>query len=1447
MHKLFSLLKLKMPSVRLLLDAHQQRSAHHGVITFDDLICSLCRLVDLHTESMLQCASYAAVGAEQEILQRALAHERRMQQERQEKRDRINRERVRLEQEMLAREAAAREERLWKGAGSVGARLLTESTGCARGGVPTLWGLSLLALARRHGPPYAAPPIESFEAATISKAIHREWVGRLALDEPTSQIVARPLPPVSASPLATATSLPLLQLVPSCSSPPSASAPPACSSPLASAWLSSRGGLGCESLDSEQAGEVADVDMLEVDVEDDAEAEAAEELSAQPAETTRVHEAATDHIARASAEGLRTHVLRLVGWRNELHARREAAEAKEAADREEKRRARKEAMARREQAMREKAKREADRWAQLVEAANQLPRPPFASSGCDADAGPSSAALSAAAPSTIAEAADPRYSLSKLVLGECTAVCLCLDALIDRVEKWHGASLKVPRSAWGLSAEREAEIIEKVVSSMVDKVVRLADPRHVEPPPAYYAECVRSLGQYLASCGGQQGMVDGWWAKIETRLTGNSAGTTDLYYYGPFRGDPSRPKKFRSAKEVAAHFGLNPNAGIKHCIRKWLPPERLIEAHVTPAVSAIRQPLCEAEISGLAAKYGTIPIPPLVTLAWRPQERHLAVVATSAVPTAVALVSPEPANQQASLKWHIAVVPPNATAGLSSAPSTDAVSAPAVEPLPASRPAVVELADSSSAVSMMAAPADSGADAQSATATPVALPGLSVGRADVIEESKATTLSLQAQESHAPAESAGEIVTMPPPVPVAPPVVAAASSTVASSMEPATGLVIEAEGMPLHLSARSSTGYKGVSRHSGPNLAKPFVAQIMRGGRNVHLGIFATAVEAAVAYAKCVAEAEAGTWDPPPRVALPDPSPPAAAMSEAEVNQRLWEGAAGQGWRGTQLGRCLVTPDGTAILSYGARTGGAERTYRTKASQLDEAIEHYHSAILPVLLDEWIDVWWPLDEEWYPCRVTAVVDEPPPQQEPPVVMATAGRAGTPASDRLAASEGSIGVPLPQNPQPPPQLPPQLPPRPPPTMRHHVHYADGVRELLNLTIEVAPAGLGGAAARCAEVWRPCTSVPTAHTSVEAQRLSDKRNRVGAFAQTAGRAVGWKRAAPPVGSTLAKRPALDCSRSPLAGVPSVRLRLRYPVGAPPPSAAARALLVAHHDWASSSDAAVLQAPTGTGLATSSAALTSATSPSALVTASASASLQLVTSSELMLTRHSCLQLLTTLPADAQLGAFEQLRAIEGRFTTGGFESSAEFVEAVRRVWARARQEHAPTSAVHQAALRLALHFEQRLQAALAKAEGVAKGGGETAAQMGAQEAEVKVDGDEDGDEDGEVDGDEDGEVDNDEDGDEEEDDEMEVEEVDSDEVVEVVEIYEGDEGGHPTPEPAVNAATIVAPGAAGQAEAEEAPDEEQDNEYGWHDLNSDEEELHAADSGEESSDGVEDEID
>lgn len=58
------------------------------------------------------------------------------------------------------------------------------------------------------------------------------------------------------------------------------------------------------------------------------------------------------------------------------------------------------------------------------------------------------------------------------------------------------------------------------------------------------------LAQFLVSCGGSAQLLSGWRAKTEFRKGGDSAGTSDTYFYS------ATGKKFRSRAEVARHFKL---------------------------------------------------------------------------------------------------------------------------------------------------------------------------------------------------------------------------------------------------------------------------------------------------------------------------------------------------------------------------------------------------------------------------------------------------------------------------------------------------------------------------------------------------------------------------------------------------------------------------------------------------------------------------------------------------------------------------------------------------------------------------------------------------------------------------------------------------------------------------------------------------------------------------
>ena len=63
-------------------------------------------------------------------------------------------------------------------------------------------------------------------------------------------------------------------------------------------------------------------------------------------------------------------------------------------------------------------------------------------------------------------------------------------------------------------------------------------------------QLLRSLAEYLEACGGTRDMVDGWYTKTEIRREGNTAGTSDTYFFNP------QGKRFRSRAEIARFFEL---------------------------------------------------------------------------------------------------------------------------------------------------------------------------------------------------------------------------------------------------------------------------------------------------------------------------------------------------------------------------------------------------------------------------------------------------------------------------------------------------------------------------------------------------------------------------------------------------------------------------------------------------------------------------------------------------------------------------------------------------------------------------------------------------------------------------------------------------------------------------------------------------------------------------
>ena len=114
----------------------------------------------------------------------------------------------------------------------------------------------------------------------------------------------------------------------------------------------------------------------------------------------------------------------------------------------------------------------------------------------------------------------------------------------------------------------------------------------------------------------------------------------------------------------------------------------------------------------------------------------------------------------------------------------------------------------------------------------------------------------------------------------------------------------EAEGLTL-LEADNKAGYFGVY-HNKPGQPKPYQAQVWRGGKQVHLGIFVTAEEAALCVArspegqaaarKAAASEEGNATAMPSGAILKEegavpPMPPGAFVKEEEITPPMPLGA----------------------------------------------------------------------------------------------------------------------------------------------------------------------------------------------------------------------------------------------------------------------------------------------------------------------------------------------------------------------------------------------------------------------------------------------------------------------------------------------------------------------------------------------------------------------------
>ena len=128
----------------------------------------------------------------------------------------------------------------------------------------------------------------------------------------------------------------------------------------------------------------------------------------------------------------------------------------------------------------------------------------------------------------------------------------------------------------------------------------------------------------------------------------------------------------------------------------------------------------------------------------------------------------------------------------------------------------------------------------------------------------------------------------------------------------------EAEGLTLRRSESSKTGYKGVA-FDRKMKTKPYHAQVQRDGKRVALGFFATAEEAALAYARS-SEAQAAV-----AAAAAPPAPPpmtaeeALRQAEAEGLTLLLSESSSTSYKGVVFTNWMKTRPYQAKLSRGGK------------------------------------------------------------------------------------------------------------------------------------------------------------------------------------------------------------------------------------------------------------------------------------------------------------------------------------------------------------------------------------------------------------------------------------------------------------------------------------------------------------------------------------------------
>ena len=173
-----------------------------------------------------------------------------------------------------------------------------------------------------------------------------------------------------------------------------------------------------------------------------------------------------------------------------------------------------------------------------------------------------------------------------------------------------------------------------------------------------------SLVEYLCSLGGDGALVEGWATKTERRMTGNSAGTFDTYFFAP------NGAKFRSRVEAARHLGLigngapppkvakppaastPPQAPATALVRAPAPAEAAVAVAPVPAAQEQLPPTPAMAVGAAAAASPTV-LPTAASATLLPPTPAMAIGAVAAArPT-----KPAAASAWAPVTWATATVP----------------------------------------------------------------------------------------------------------------------------------------------------------------------------------------------------------------------------------------------------------------------------------------------------------------------------------------------------------------------------------------------------------------------------------------------------------------------------------------------------------------------------------------------------------------------------------------------------------------------------------------------------------------------------------------------------------------------------------------------------------------------------------------------------------------------